>query len=97
MTIAWQEADPGLLLALGFLVFFIFSTESFNAPGRIDQLLFSRVERVTFRAYFHPDFLFGGTCGDLGATGPFNHRLVILVMNVVLHLFSFPDRMNPKT
>lgn len=46
---------------LGFLglEFFIFPSKSFNAAGRIHQLLFTGVERVALGADFNPDFFLG--------------------------------------
>ncbi|SPF32050.1 hypothetical protein SBDP1_1010009 [Syntrophobacter sp. SbD1] len=77
------------MLSLGFLEFFIFSTESFNASGGIDQLLFSSIERVALGTYFHTYLLFGGPYRDFVAACAFDCCLVILGMNVLLHRFSF--------
>jgi hypothetical protein len=86
-------AGAGLRLCLvsSFLELFIFSPESFDAPRRINQFLFSSIEGVALGTNFHPYFLLGGTCRDFVATSAFDYRAMVFRMNIVFHLYSFPQ------
>ena len=68
-----------------FLKFLVFSAKSFNAAGRIDEFLFSREKRVTFRADLNTDILFGGANLQDVATCTFDVCFRILRMNVRFH------------
>jgi hypothetical protein len=78
--------DDGLFL-LKFLVFF---TESFDAAGRIHQLLLTRKKRMALGADFDSDSLFGGSHLESGPTGTLDAGVVVFRMD-----FWFHNDLNP--
>ncbi len=70
------------------LKFFIFSSEPFNTPGRINKLLFSRKKRMALRTNFNTDIFFGGSHFNGVAACALNDRVCICWMDVGFH-FNF--------
>ena len=68
-----------------FLKFLVFPAKSFNAAGRIDELLFPGEKRVTFRANLNADILSGGADLQDTATCTFDVCFRVLRMNVRFH------------
>jgi hypothetical protein len=60
--------------------------EAFNTSGRVNQLLFSRKERMAGRTEFQPDFLFGGASFKLVAAGAGNNNVMVFGMNSFFHI-----------
>jgi len=59
--------------------------ESFNAAGRIDQLLFSSKERMTFRTDFEMNFGLRGPGAERFSARTFDHAIDVIRMNVGFH------------
>ena len=67
------------VVALEFLL------ESFDAAGRINKLLFTRVKRVTFRADVHTKFFNGGTRLECYFTRTSYCAINVVWMDILFH------------
>jgi hypothetical protein len=80
------RTDDILCIVTLLLKFFILSSEPFNAPGCIDELLFPREKRMALGTDFNTDILFGGSHLDGAAACAFNCRICICWMDVCFHM-----------
>src|SRR5215831_6777769 len=66
----------------------VFSLESFDTAGRIDEFLLAGKERMAFRADFKMDFRFRRAGLKSFATGAFHDRVDIVRMDIRFHQAS---------
>jgi hypothetical protein len=69
----------------GLCFFRVFSLESFDAAGGIDEFLLTGKERMALRTDFEVDLRLGGACTERLSAGAFNDGLDVFGMNVGLH------------
>jgi len=81
---------PSFLGNILWLTFFgIALVEPLDTAGGIHHAPLAGEERVAIAAYFHPEFLFRGTGGELVAAGTGDDGIfIILGMNFFFHIFQ---------
>jgi hypothetical protein len=72
----------------------VFLHETFNATFGVHKLLLARKERVAVRTNFYANVLFGGTGGELVATGTLNRGHGIFGMDAGFHSSLLQKRPN---
>ena len=71
---------------LSFCFTAVFTIKPFDAPGGIDEFLFSSKEGVAIGAYLEPDLRLGRSGLPRLAAGAMHRRVHIFWMNVRLHV-----------
>jgi hypothetical protein len=85
-----SQKKMGTDALLVLLKFFVFFSKTFDAAGRIHQLLFAGKKRMAFGANFHANVLFRGSNLHRGPAGTLDGCIEIIRMDVSFHFYFNP-------
>jgi hypothetical protein len=85
--LASLNADIGVALLFLVLEFCVFSAETLDAAGGIDQFLFPCIKWMAAGADFNPDVGLCRTNGDFIAAGTPHRGFIIFGVDIVFHIF----------